>query len=157
MATGTPPPLPWHLSRPPVGVDGRWLLPLALVLSFAGPLAAQDKSSECDDSLGQSGLTACARANADKADADMAAAVAKARAAMEAIDKDVSEVRPNPAGGVEALELSQRGWLQYREGRCIIEGFAERGGSMEPMMVAICHEEMARARIIELTEWAQEQ
>lgn len=39
----------------------------------------------------------------------------------------------------------------------MIAGFAERGGSMEPMMVAICHEEMARARIAELDEWAEEE
>ena len=75
---------------------------------------------------------------------------------MEAIDKDVSEARPDPAGAVEALEQSQRGWLDYREGRCTIKGFDERGGSMEPMIVGLCQEEMARARIAELNALAEE-
>jgi uncharacterized protein YecT (DUF1311 family) len=131
-------------------------LAIGALLAFAPLAVAQDKATECDDSLGQNGLTACAWRLAEKADADMALAYAKAKAAMEAIDKDVSEVRPNPAGGVEALEQSQRGWLAYREGRCIIAGFAERGGSMEPMVVGTCHEEMTRSRIVELNEWAEE-
>lgn len=130
-------------------------------IRFAGLLAlvscpAMAQNVECDDSLGQNGLTACAARLAEKADADMAVAFAKAKKAMEAIDKDVSEVRPNPAGAVEALEQSQSGWLAYREGRCIIAGFAERGGSMEPMVVSECEEEMTRARISELDAWAEE-
>lgn len=127
-----------------------------LLVLISSPAVAQDTAAECDDSLGQNGLTACAARLAEEADADMAAAFARAKKAMEAIDKDVSEVRPNPAGAVEALEQSQRGWLEYRQGRCIIAGFAERGGSMEPMMVSECKEEMTRTRIAELNAWAEE-
>jgi len=127
-------------------------------LQFVAPASwAQEKPVDaCANPVSQNELTACAGQEADKANADMAIALAKAKAAMEAVDKDVSEIRPNPAGGVEALELSQRGWLQYREGRCIIEGFAERGGSMEPMMVLHCEEEVTRARIAELNTIAEE-
>jgi len=133
----------------------------ALAATFLFLLApathAQDKPADaCLNALSQNELNACAAQEAEKADAEMAIALAKAKKAMEAIDKDVSEVRPNPAGGVEALELSQQGWLQYREGRCVIEGFYERGGSMEPMMVSQCEEEMTRARIAELNEMAEE-
>ena len=136
----------------------RWVGRLGLIamLAFAPATLAQDKVTECDDSGGQTGLTACAWEGGEKANADMAVAFAEAKAAMEAIDKDVSEVRPNPAGAVEALERSQRGWLDYREGRCVIAGFAERGGSMEPMLVGTCHEELTRARIAELDAWAAE-
>jgi uncharacterized protein YecT (DUF1311 family) len=145
------------LPRPPRCFAYSMASLIAASLLVSAPAAiAQDKVTECDDSLGQNGLTACAWDRAEKADADMAIAFAKAKAAMEAIDKDVSEVRPYPAGGVEALEKSQRGWLDYREGRCIIAGFDERGGSMEPMIVGTCHEEMTRARIAELDAWAVE-
>lgn len=141
---------PAHRLARPVGA-----LATGLMLALAPAAVAQDTVTECDDSKGQSGLTTCAWDGAEKADADMAIAFARAKAAMEAVDKDVSEVRPNPAGGVEALEQSQRGWLDYREGRCIIAGFDERGGSMEPMIVGTCHEEMARARIAELNKIAE--
>lgn len=120
------------------------------------PALAEDTTTECDTSLGQNGLTACAARLAEQADADMAVAFAKAKKAMQAIDMNVSEIRPNPAGAVEALERSQRGWLEYREGRCIIEGFAERGGSMELMVVSECEEEMTRIRIAELNAWAED-
>jgi uncharacterized protein YecT (DUF1311 family) len=132
------------------------LATVGVLALIASPALARDTTAECDDSLGQNGLTACAARLAEEADADMAVAFAKAKTAMEAIDEDVNEVRPNPAGAVDALEQSQRGWLAYREGRCIIAGFAERGGSMEPMVVSQCEEEMTRARIAELDEWAEE-
>jgi uncharacterized protein YecT (DUF1311 family) len=128
-----------------------------LLLAFAPAVASEDKPVDlCDNAVSQNELNACAEQEANKANADMVIALARAMKAMDAVDKDVSEVRPNPAGGIEALELSQRGWLQYREGRCIIEGFAERGGSMEPMMVFHCEEEMARTRIAELNAIAEE-
>ena len=141
---------PTHRLVRPVGAFAT-----GLMLAWAPAAIAQDKVTECDDSKGQSGLTACAWDGAEKADADMAIALARAKAAMDAIDKDVNEVGPYPAGGVEALEQSQRGWLDYRDGRCIIVGFDERGGSMEPMIVGTCHEEMTRARIAELNKIAE--
>lgn len=129
----------------------------AASLLLAPAALAQDKPVDaCKNPLSQNELNACAEQEAEKANAEMALALAKAMKAMEAIDKDVSEVRPNPAGGVEALELSQQGWLQYREGRCIIKGFDERGGSMEPMIVYQCEEETTKARIAELNEIAEE-
>ena len=148
------------LSRPP---RRRFACSLAGLIAGSLPLlasagGAEDKPIDaCESPASQNELTACALQEADKANAEMAVALAKAKKTMEAVDKDVSEVRPNPAGGVEALELSQRGWLQYREGRCIIEGFAERGGSMELMMVYHCQEEVTRARIAELDKIAEEQ
>ena len=132
-------------------------LAAVFLLLSAAAVPAQDKSADaCLNPVSQNELNACAAQEAEKADVEMALALARARKAMEAIDEDVSEARPNPAGGVEALELSQQGWLKYREGRCVIEGFDERGGSMEPMMVSQCKEEMARARIAELDEMAEE-
>lgn len=137
----------------PVGVSATGLLIFAWALSAR----AQDKLTDaCKDPVSQNELTACAWQEAEKADAYMSLAFAKAKKAMEAIDKDWPEAESNPAGAVEALERSQRGWLEYREGRCIIAGFDERGGSMEPMVVGHCHEKVTRARIAELDEWASE-
>lgn len=128
-----------------------------LILAWAPIAAAQDKSTDaCKDPISQNELTACAWQEAEKADAEMAVAFSKAKRAMEAIDKEWKEAESNPADAVEALEQSQRGWLEYREGRCVIAGFDERGGSMEPMVVGHCHEKVTRARIAELNEWAAE-
>ena len=126
------------------------------MLALASPASAQDRVIDCDKALSQNDLTACAWQAADKADADMAIALAKAKANAEAMDKEFSGVEPNPTDAVAALELSQSGWLQYREGRCIIKGFAERGGSMEPMVVGWCREKLTRARIVELNTLGEE-
>jgi uncharacterized protein YecT (DUF1311 family) len=149
------------VARLPIGPTHRLVRPVGafatgLMLAWAPAATAQDAPADaCKDPVSQNELTACAWQEADKADADMAIALARAMKTMEAIDKDVSEARPNPAGGVEALELSQQGWLQYREGRCIIEGFDERGGSMEPMMVGHCQGRVTRDRIAELNKIAE--
>lgn len=130
-------------------------LATGLILAWASIAAAQDKPADaCKDPISQNELTACAWQEAEKADAEMAVALAKAKKAMEAVDREWREEDANPADAVEALEQSQRGWLEYREGSCIIAGFDERGGSMEPMVVGHCHEKVTRARIAELNEWA---
>jgi uncharacterized protein YecT (DUF1311 family) len=151
-ANATAPPGP---ALHAVGLGFALAISWTLTLSTAAS-AQQERVIDCENALSQNDMTACAWRAAEKADADMAAALAKARKTMEAIDRDVSEARPNPAGAVEALEQSQRGWLEYREGRCTIKGFDERGGSMEPMVVGDCHEEMARARIAELDALVEE-
>lgn len=132
------------------------MLTVAAALALASPAFPQDRVIDCDNALSQNDLTACAWQAADKADADMAIALAKAKADAEALDKAFSGVEPNTTDAVAALELSQSGWLQYREGRCIIKGFAERGGSMEPMVVGWCREKLTRARIAELNTLEEE-
>jgi uncharacterized protein YecT (DUF1311 family) len=142
----------WH------GVAACSVAPAAAFFLVLAPAAlAQDKPADaCKDPLSQNELTACAWQEVEKAEADMAIALDKARKAMEAIDKDWPEAEPNPANAVEALEQSQRGWLEYREGSCTIAGFDERGGSMEPMVAGHCQEKMTRARIVELNQMAEE-
>lgn len=140
------PQAPWLHARP---------LASALLLALVTQVAAEEKAADaCRNPLGQNELTACAWQEVEKAEAEMAAALAKAKQAMEAIGREWPESGFNPAGAVEALEQSQRGWLEYREGRCKIAGFGERGGSMEPMMAGHCQEAMTRARIAELDHLA---
>lgn len=126
------------------------LIAASLLMSTPASWAQDKPTDACENAVSQNDLSRCAADAADKADADMAIALAKAKTAMEAMDKEFNDAEPNPPGAVDALESSQRGWLQYREGRCIIKGFDERGGSMEPMVVGWCREKVTRARIAEL-------
>jgi uncharacterized protein YecT (DUF1311 family) len=51
-----------------------------------------------------------------------------------------------------ALLEGQRAWLRFRDSHCISEGYWARGGSMEPMLVASCKEELTKARTAQLYE-----
>jgi len=117
---------------------------------------AQKAAIDCENAMAQSDMTTCAWRAADKADAEMAQALAKARKAMEAYDRNAGPGVLYYNSAAEALELSQRGWSDYRKGECMFAGFAERGGSMEPMLVGQCMEDMARKRIAVLNELAEE-
>ena len=45
-----------------------------------------------------------------------------------------------------ALLACQRAWLTYRDAQCLIEGYAARGGSMEPMLLSGCIARLTMAR-----------
>jgi len=50
----------------------------------------------------------------------------------------------------------QRGWLQYRDNQCEIVAFAERGGSMWPMIISGCRAELTRQRVQQLVDLLSE-
>ena len=50
----------------------------------------------------------------------------------------------------------QRGWLKYRDSQCEIVAFAERGGSMWPMIISGCRADMTRQRVQQLVDLLSE-
>lgn len=157
MIQGEQAPSEWRI-RPTQRMAGAaGAIAIGLLLVFPPAASAEDAPVDaCKNPVSQHELTACAGQEADKAEADMAIALAKARAAMVAADQEfASQEYPDPVSAVEAFESSQRGWLQYREGRCIIAGFAEHLGSMEPMVISECLEAVTRTRIAELNAMAE--
>ncbi len=57
-------------------------------------------------------------------------------------------------GYFESLLASQRAWLKYRDAHCRVEGYAARGGSMEPLLVSTCKTSLTEARTQELRSLA---
>ena len=62
-------------------------------------------------------------------------------------------VSKNDAKGLKTLLDSQRGWLRYRDGQCILEAGAYRGGSIVPLIYGNCMTRITRVRTQELRKY----
>jgi uncharacterized protein YecT (DUF1311 family) len=127
----------------------RMLLALTLLCTVASPLAAEEKL-DCENVMAQQDMTICAGRDYDAADAELNAVWKEARAAAKAED---AEYQDDLKGAEKALLAEQRGWIAYRDGHCELAGFEARGGSMEPMLVAMCLAETTRLRTQELRRY----
>lgn len=127
----------------------RMLLALSLLCTVASPLAAEEKL-DCENVMAQQDMTICAGRDYDAADAELNAVWKEARAAAKAEDAEYQE---DLKGAEKALLAEQRGWIAYRDGHCELAGFEARGGSMEPMLVAMCLAETTRLRTQELMRY----
>ena len=116
---------------------------IALLLMVAAPAAA------CDNQQTQSAMTECAVRRWEQADAALNRQWPVAAAAMKAADtdRDANDKRP---GYFAALLASQRAWLQFRDAQCLVEGYQMRGGSGEPMLVAMCKAALTEERVAAL-------
>ncbi|MBT9369476.1 lysozyme inhibitor LprI family protein [Rhizobium sp. CSW-27] len=122
------------------------------VLLVDGPSSAEEPTVACDKAVTQADMTACARKDFEKADAGLNAQWLLTRKAMA--DRDAG-LAADQRGGEQALLAAQRAWIAYRDGQCTAEGFAARGGTMEPMLVVACKAELSEVRTDELKQLAE--
>ncbi len=117
--------------------------------------ALSQEEPDCADPQTQSDITICAGIDYKKADAtlnevwDEALFIAK----EEDMLGDVDDGRPS---NEEALRKAQRAWIAYRDANCAYEGYAARGGSMEPMLVNLCLARLTEERTVLLRRLVQE-
>jgi uncharacterized protein YecT (DUF1311 family) len=130
---------------------GRFVLALLFGFMFAGAARADDPP-DCNSQVTQMDMTACAGIDYEKADAELNAVWREAKKKAE--DNDV-EHSAELKGEAKALLAAQRGWIAYRDGQCEVSGFEARGGSLEPMLVALCRAEMTRTRTQELQDYVK--
>lgn len=140
---------PERCSAAGTGARMRLLPALALLCAAVSPSAAQD-DIDCANAMAQQDMTICAGRDYEAADAELNAVWKQARAAAKAEDAGHDE---RLKGAEAALLASQRGWIAYRDGQCELAGFEARGGSMEPMLVAMCLAETTRLRSQELRRY----
>ncbi len=121
-----------------------------MILSLLAMAAAQaDQPLNCANPITQADMNQCTAREFQRADDEMNRVWAEARAAMQRSDRETAEYRdPSDTrpGYYAALLESQRAWLRYRDAQCLIEGYAARGGSMEPMLVSGCQRALTVAR-----------
>jgi uncharacterized protein YecT (DUF1311 family) len=127
------------------------ILTRRLLFVLAAPLLASpalaDDETDCQNAMAQQDMNYCANKDFEKADAELNEVWKQAKKAAEESDAEQSE---DLKGAAKVLLDSQRGWLAYRDGKCVLEGFAARGGSMEPMLVSGCLAQLTKARTKEL-------
>ena len=90
----------------------------------------------------QTEMNADADADFRKADAELNAIYAQAKAAL---DKE----------GRAKLVTAQRAWLAYRDAQAALEADSARGGSMAPMLHAMALTELTETRTAQLRKLAE--
>ena len=124
---------------------------MILALLLAAAVAAQQQP-DCKDPETQADMNICAGRAFKAADAVMNRAYDVVVARMKRLDKSVDRTYDDRPGYYAALLDSQRAWLKFRDSYCVVEGYYVRGGTMEPMVVSGCYEELTKQRTEQLQE-----
>ena len=118
------------------------------VLLLDGPAASEDDPPvDCSTAETQMDMTICAQRDFGDADDELNAQYKLTRKYTAAQD---AELEADMRGAEKALRAAQRAWVSFRDAHCEAYGFAARGGSMEPMLVANCLAELSRERTKQL-------
>ena len=128
----------------------------SLLMILVQPQELPPCNQEKADQGIQQEMNICAANEYYEADAELNAVWALARERM--MERDAAlEDYPLPEwddrpGYFESLLESQRAWLTYRDAFCRTEGYAARGGSLEPLLAVTCKTALTRKRTQELQE-----
>jgi uncharacterized protein YecT (DUF1311 family) len=114
------------------------MLLAALLLLPALPTAARD----CGPNATQMDLNDCAGDGMRKADA----------ALNETYGRIMARLKPTPAAA-QALRDAQRAWIRFRDGECDFATIGVEGGSIRPMVVAQCRQQMTEQRVTQLRRY----
>ena len=107
-------------------------------LAVTRPVAFAADAS-CKDPKTQMEMSACAGKDAQAADAELNHVYGQLISKYD---------EPNR----QALVLAERAWIVYRDAECGYETALSVGGTIHPMMVALCMTRKAKARTKELTD-----
>ena len=120
------------------------LVLVALMVStvFAG-VEAQKKSEPCADAQTQADMTICWGNQYKAADAKLNQVYRQFTAKLD--DEEKAQ-----------LKTAQTAWLKYRDANCEFVGDQYKGGTMRPMIAAICLTDVTDSRTKELTAQMKE-
>ncbi len=108
----------------------------------------------CDSPVQQQEMNWCAHREFLAIDDELNHQWAETSALMKARDEawDVGN-RPDwdeRQGYFDTLLAAQRAWLAFRDAHCRLDGYAARGGSLEPLLISTCKTELTETRTQEL-------
>ena len=125
------------------------------LLAFA--LAAQaDPEPDCKDPQTQTDMNMCSGRAFRAADLAMNERWDAVARKMKDLDKDLGPSTDGRPGYFATLLESQRAWLKFRDAQCTIQGYYARGGTMEPLLVNSCAEDLTKQRTTELGELVEQ-
>ena len=112
---------------------------MLVVLTMAAPSTAL--AQKCDPSdESQMGMTICANADYEAADAKL----------NEAYGKVVEALSDDP-DGKKLLQTAQRVWIAFRDAECEFVNVDSKNGSIYPMLMSECLTELTEARTKQLS------
>ena len=114
-------------------------------------LLAALQGAPCNPGGSQMEMNACAADAFERADAALnrlwREVVADAQQAAREIDRS-HDTRPTSEA---VIRDAQRAWITFRDGQCTYEAYADRGGSIEPLVYDECRARLTRERIAQLS------
>ena len=122
------------------------------MLNFLIMAAAVSPTIDCKNALTTADVLTCSVRDYHSADLIMNRQYRAAVASMVAMDGARSVPGDKRASYYNTLLASQRAWLKFRDAQCAAEGYMARGGSMEPLLVTSCMEELTKARAKQLND-----
>lgn len=115
---------------------------LCLTTIFMTPAIAH--AQDCDSATDQQSLDACASQGFEKSDA-----------ALNEIYKQISSNLANDPDKKAMLVAAQRNWIAFRDSECAFAASGVAGGSVYPMIHAMCLDSLTQARTEQLSLYTQ--
>lgn len=109
------------------------VLTAALVLAMPAFADAKDKCADAED---QATLNQCADASFKKSDKK-----------LNDLYKKIETRLKDDADTKKLLVQSQRDWIKFRDAECDFQTAGAAGGSMMPMLVAQCRDDLTQTRV----------
>jgi uncharacterized protein YecT (DUF1311 family) len=98
-------------------------------------------------------MRTCANSALRLADDELNADYKRAIAYFEEYDLYTHEGTPS---GVVLLRNAQRAWIAYRDAACESEAATFYGGTLQPLIVTTCHEQMTADRSLALRQISEQ-
>ena len=107
---------------------------------------------DCAHAMAQLDMNQCAFRDFERADAELNRLWRDVISGAGASDRSGENGRREGDDRTEVATLreAQRAWVTFRDAHCTWESFAERGGSLEPMVYEECRTRLTRERIAQL-------
>ncbi|GMN01711.1 lysozyme inhibitor LprI family protein [Erythrobacter sp. MTPC3] len=122
---------------------------LSLLLQGAQPYEPVCNQEAADRGIQQE-MNICAMTEYRAADANLNAQWKITSSKMKARDDGWTPDWDDRPGYFASLLEGQRAWIAYRDAHCRTDGYAARGGSLEPLLVSTCKTTLTKARTEEL-------
>src|SRR5215471_17569529 len=116
---------------------------IALMLMSVTSAGQKPKPKPCEDAQSQAEMTICAGNEYKKADAQLNKTYQELVAMLD--DEDKAE-----------LKTAETAWIKYRDAHCQFASDQYRGGSIRPMIEAICLTDVTTNRTTELKNQIKE-
>jgi uncharacterized protein YecT (DUF1311 family) len=109
-------------------------LPVVILLMAMAP-AALAQAEDCTKAATQADLNACAAQSFSKSDT-----------ALNATYRQITARLKDDAAARSLLVAAERAWLAFRDAECAFASSGESGGSIYPMVVTNCRDELTQQR-----------
>ena len=125
----------------------RWVMAILLLVM---PAHAHE-ALNCKDPQDQNSMTQCAAQDFEKADKALNEIWPRLKADAQGNDEGTGKTEY-----VDALLVSQRAWLAFRDAECAWQAMEMHGGSGEPMLLYGCQARLTQQRVKQLQTGASE-